>query len=74
MTAKFPQNLVLERVMMQIEVVLRDMKREADTEKDKGRISETADPIEIVRSINGQVGDVRQNSKSITAEDITSAI
>ena len=74
MTAKIPQSLVLERVMMRIEAMLREMKREADTEKDKGRTSETTDPIEIVRSVNVQIGDVRRNRESITAEDITSAI
>ena len=74
MTAKIPQALVLERVMARIEAMLREMKREADTEKDKGQLSETHDLIEIVRSINGQAGDVSQNRKSITAEDITSAI
>lgn len=74
MTAKIPQALVLERVMARIESVLREMKREADTEKDKGQLSETTNPIEIVRSINGQIGNVCQNRESITADDITTAI
>ena len=74
MTAKIPQALVLERVMARFEAMLKDMKREVDNEKDKGRTSETTDIFEIVHGINEQVGDVRQNRKSITAEDITSAI
>ncbi len=74
MTAKIPQSLVLKRVMARIEAMLKDLKKEADTMNNTLEPDNKTKAVDIVREANAKIAVPDRNGKSITAEDIASAI
>ena len=74
LAAKIPQGLVLERVLLRMEAMLKEMKREAIMEEGTVPTEKVVDHVEMVRQFAKQVKMNEPNMKTVTAEDVADAV
>ena len=74
LAAKIPQGLVLERVLMRMEVLLKEMKKEATMEEGIVPKEKVVDHVDMIRQIAKQVKMNDPNIKTVTAEDVADAV
>ena len=74
LAAKIPQGLVLERVLLRMEAMLKEMKREAIMEEGTVPTEKVVDHVEMIRHIAEQTGMNTAKCKTVTAEDVADAV
>lgn len=72
--ARMPSGLVLERVLLRMEAMLKEMKREAIMEEGTVPTEKVVDHVEMVRQIAKQVNMNEPNINTVTAEDVADAV
>lgn len=74
LSAKIPQGLVLERVLMRMEALLKEMKKEATMEEGIVPKEKVVDHVDMIRQIAKQVKMNEPNINTVTAEDVADAV